>query len=371
MRAEAFIAGRMRFGGKLAVGATAVSFFVILLAVSISSGFRREIRNGLSDISGDIRVECGTDPIMMDEPWIASVASLPGVKEIAPAVYRPGILKKGDDIQGVVFKGVASPDTTSMGIRIPRRLSEVLDIRKGESLPAYFIGERVQARKFTVTGNYDAISDSKDRFVVLSGIDDLRRLAGWPEGAASALEIKLDENARDGKTMLDITEKVEELSSLAVSNIGDSYGNLFDWLNLIDTNVTAILLLMIAVAGFNMISGLLILLFRSTSAIGILKTMGMTNRGIAGVFLRIGARTVAVGMLAGNAAALLFCLVQNATRFIKLDPANYFLSFVPVNMDFAQVLAVDVIAFVAIEILLLIPCLFISGVDPSKTVRAE
>ena len=128
---------------------------------------------------------------------------------------------------------------------------------------------------------------------------------------------------------------------------------------------------MTAVAGFNMISGLLILLFRNISTIGTLKSLGMTDRSIAGVFLRTAARTVGLGMLAGNAAALLFCALQAATKFLKLNPENYFVSFVPVHVNIPGILLADAAAFAVIMLLLLIPSLFISKVDPSVTVKTE
>ena len=161
------------------------------------------------------------------------------------------------------------------------------------------------------------------------------------------------------------------VSGLAATSSMDRYPQLFDWLDLIDYNVYAILALMTMVAGFNMISGLLILLFRNISTIGTLKSLGMTDRSIAGVFLRVSARLTGIGMLAGNAAALLFCLVQGSTRLIRLNPENYFVSFVPVDVNLPMILLADAVAFAVIMLLLLIPSLLISKVDPSVTVKTE
>jgi len=135
--------------------------------------------------------------------------------------------------------------------------------------------------------------------------------------------------------------------------------------------VVAILLLMIVVAGFNMISGLLIMLFRNISTIGTLKAVGMTNRGVAEVFLRVAARIVLKGMLIGNALALGFCLLQGSTHLLKLNPENYYVSFVPVSINLPYIIVADVLAFVVIMLLLLIPCLFIAKVDPAETVRVK
>ena len=149
------------------------------------------------------------------------------------------------------------------------------------------------------------------------------------------------------------------------------YPALFSWLDLIDLNVLLILTLMTVVAGFNMISSLLILLFRHTSTIGTLKAMGMTDRDISSVFLRVSSNLVLKGMAVGNAAALLFCLIQGTTHAIKLDPANYFVSFVPVSVNLPMILLADALAYGVIMLLLLIPCLFIAKVDPARTVRAQ
>ena len=150
-----------------------------------------------------------------------------------------------------------------------------------------------------------------------------------------------------------------------------SYPQLFDWLDLIDFNVFVILVLMTIVAGFNMISGLLIMLFENISTIGLLKAIGMTDRAISKVFLSSSAFLVFKGMAVGNLLAVLFCVIQDKTGLLRLDPENYFVSSVPVDLDLGMVLTADAISFVVIMILLLIPCLSISKVDPADTVRVK
>ena len=161
----------------------------------------------------------------------------------------------------------------------------------------------------------------------------------------------------------------DEDGSVISISAAESEPQLFDWLALIDFNVMVILVLMTVVAGFNMISGLLILLFENISTIGILKSLGMTDRAIAGVFLRSASSLVLKGMAAGNLLAFIFCAVQNATHVITLDPENYFISFVPVHLELFKILAADAAAYLVIMLLLLLPSMFISRVDPAKTVR--
>ena len=365
----------------------AVSFLVIVLSLAISAGFRKEIRGGVSSLTGDIQLTSPSSNnyssdicINADPAFMEEIRAHRGVEAVTPAIYRAGILRSGEDLQGVLFKAVPSNDSIPLQISIPRSLARTLRLNEGDQVRGYFIGERVQVRKFTVSSIYEGITDNSGSPVVLASFEDIRRVNGWDEGKASALEIILSDRFRERTAE---KQKAVELAgfaygraededdpTLAVAAV-DKYFNLFDWLDLIDFNVLVILLLMVLVAGFNMISGLLIFLFRNISTIGTLKALGMGDRGIAGVFMRVSAKAVLKGMLLGNGLALLFCLVQGLTHFIRLNPDNYFISYVPVSVNWLQILAVDAVAFGAIMLLLLIPSLFIARVDPADTVRVK
>ena len=371
----------------MAVISVAVSFLVIVLSLAISGGFRREIRGGLSALAGDIQLTSpqanafSSDVSVNAEPsFLGGILEMKGVEVVTPVVYRAGIVQNGGDLQGVMFKAVPSADTIPLRLSIPRSLSRTLRLAEGDVLRSYFIGERVQVRNFTVGSIYEGISDNSGNPVVLASIDDIRRVNAWNEDRASALEISLSDRYRSRRAEKDMAVNIagyaygagndEDDPVVAIAAV-DKYYNIFDWLDLIDFNVLAILLLMILVAGFNMVSGLLILLFRNISTIGTLKSMGMDDKSIAGVFLRVAARVVAKGMLIGNALALLFCLVQHLTHFVHLNPDNYFLSYVPVHVDVLQLLLVNGASFAVIMLIMLLPSMFISRVDPADTVRVK
>lgn len=245
---------------------------------------------------------------------------------------------------------------------------------------AYFVGERVKARQFNVTGIHETMVQTDDRLVVYADLADIQRVNGWEDNQVSSLEVILDKDHKDEASMEAVNTEIgilanayeadDEASVIAVSAVS-SYPQLFDWLNLIDFNVLFILALMTVVAGFNMISGLLIMLFESISKIGLLKSLGMTDRAISKIFLSSSAVLVLKGMAAGNLLAILFCMIQDMTHLLKLNPENYFVSYVPVHLDFGTILCADVISFAAIMLLLLIPCTFISKVDPAETVRVR
>lgn len=367
MRAEKFIAGRLRFRQWMAVCATALSSFVIVLAIAISGGFRHEIRKALSGMSGDIKVM--GDPVILTDSLSAVIGSSLDDVTIKAAVYRPGLIKLEGSIKGVMFKGTEEADS-SMTARIPASLADGQGLGIGDALTCYFIGEKVQARKFRISGVYDNPLDTGENPVILVSCGDLQRLDRWQSNEYTELELVCS-GEPDRK---ELKAKALELSNLCGYECRSSmeiYSRIFDWLDIIDLNVLIIMILMVIVAGFNMISGLLIILFRNTSTIGLLKSMGMTNASVSGVFLRVAAKLAASGLAAGNILAFIFCLIQGTTGFIKLNPANYFISFVPVRLDIPFILAADLVCFAAIMALLLIPTIFISKVDPAETVRSE
>ncbi|MGM9789225.1 MAG: ABC transporter permease [Candidatus Cryptobacteroides sp.] len=362
----------------------AVASFVIIIAVAVSGGFRHELRKGISGISGDIQITSpymnyvGEDhPVTLSPGLESAITALDGVDHIVPTIYRAGIVKAGTNIHGVIFKGIPGGGD-SLRVSIPERLSAMLGMKQGDRMLTYFIGDKVKARQFTVESVYEDILGSDDNLVIYAGIDDIRRINGWGPDKASAIEVILEDSWRSADRMEYITDEIgaeillgQGTDSMVATSAVRRYPQIFSWLDLIDFNVLIVLVLMVAVAGFNMISSLLIMLFRNISVIGTLKAMGMSDRAISSVFLRIASSATLKGMAAGNILAFLFCIVQDATHFVKLDPANYFVSAVPVHLNALQILGADLLAYILIMLLLLLPCLFVSRVDPAKTVRVQ
>ena len=231
----------------------------------------------------------------------------------------------------------------------------------------YWLNGQTVALQNNLAGTSQLV-ELDDNLLVYANLEDMQRLCGWGEDRASSLEIRLSESADQELLALEIGTLAEDYY---VSSSRRTYPQVFDWLHLLDFNVLIILILMTVVAGFNMVSGLLIMLLRNISTVGTLKTLGMDNRSIGRLFVRIGARAVLKGMLIGNAAALLFCLLQGTTHLIPLDPANYFVSWVPVRVHLLWILGADAAAFLGILLLLWIPTRVIARIDPAQTVKAD
>lgn len=384
MDASLFISRRLRFKTGIAMVCIAISFLVMIIAVSVSSGFRAEIRNGLSGITGDVvltppnlNVLDRSRPIDKYPAYLSHVQEIEGVATVQPVVYMAGIVKQESDIHGVLFKGIGEG---LGGVSIPRRLSEISGLGVGDKITAYFVGEKVRARQFPIVSVYESMLETDDKLMVYADLADMQRLNGWSENEVSAMEILLEPSYKNEESILAMSQQIgfavnaysedSEAPVVATSSVS-RYPQLFDWLSLIDFNVLFILILMTIVAGFNMISGLLIMLFENISTIGLLKALGMTDRKISKVFLSSAAVLVFKGMLIGNSIAFAFCLLQSRTHFLKLDPENYFVSYVPINIDAGSVILADILSFAVIMLLLLIPTLFISRVDPAQTVRMK
>lgn len=392
MVAERFISRKLKFKGNVAAIAIAVSFLVIIVAVAVSSGFRHEIRDGVAAMVGDIRITPYTsgdsDPIPMPLhlPEEESILDIPGVASLEPSVVRAGIVKSGEVIHGVIVKGIpdqvgddgaaviAGSDRQSLPVSIPHRLSEITGLGPGDKLTTYFIGEKVRVRQFNIVDVHRDILEADDNLLVYASLADMQRLNGWSEEEVSCIDVRLKESHRGEKAQESIAGRIGWLlqdRSLYVSTSARAYPQIFDWLGLLDLNVTVILILMTLVAGFNMVSGLLIMVLRNISTIGTLKTMGMDDRSIGKVFVQSGAVAALKGLLWGNALALLFCLIQGTTHILPLDPENYFVSFVPVHVNIWAILGADIAAYAGILLMLWLPARLIARIDPSKTVKAE
>lgn len=389
-----FIARRLSYKNRVVTAAVAVSFLVVIIAVAVSSGFSHEIRNGLSKMTADVQLTRSdmnyldeSSPVDVNQSYIPYVEDVDGVKSVDPVVYRAGIVKHSEQIYGVLIKGVEGaiqrtdvPDTVALAVSIPSSLSEISGLSVGDKMLTYFIGDKVKARQFNIVETYEPMLRMDDRFLVYADIADMRRLNGWSDDQASMFEVTLEDDCKSDDAVMAAADKItvvidetaaeDEDELLAVSSV-DRYPQVFEWIALIDFNVTFILLLMIAVAGVNMITGLLIMLFENISTIGILKSLGMRNMDIINIFLTRAAGTVLKGMVVGNVLALGFCLIQEATHLIPLDPVNYFVSYVPIHIDVTGVLLADVVVFVSVMLLLVLPSLFVLRVDPSKTVKMD
>lgn len=390
-------------GGSAVIAgiSVAISIMVMILSITISDGFKKEIKSKTSGLSGEIMlhspgVEITTSqyPISSTPSFFDSIANLKAVAAVQPYVYRSAIIKQKDHIQGVVIKGVDSlfdwsffegvlkegnlpsvdASLKNPQIMISRRLADMLNYSVGESILIYFIDNSVRVRKFVLSGIYDAQLEDVDESLLISSAHTLQGVNNWSSNEVSGLEIKLKNGYDISETATNIEKIIDEApidEAYFVTTVDELFPHLFDWLRLLDFNVLIIMFLMIAVAGFNMISGLLILLFEKISMIGVLKSLGMRDSSIHHIFLIRALYLVLGGMFFGNIIAFVLVLIQQHFQVIPLDPSSYFVDHVPVYINWFKILLLNIGAIGVIVLLLMIPSLFISKISPDKTVRVK
>jgi len=410
MNLNLYIGKKIGGNSGIATISVALSLLVMLTALSVSEGFKREIGQKAVAFSGEIMLtspgeEITTYDCALNEnlSFMPEIKSMNEVKSVSGVAYSVGMVKTDDAISGALFKGVLpaydmsffetflkdgklpdfATDTPSAEILISRRLANQMGYSTGDRITAYFVGESdVRARRFTVSGIYDIQLEDVDERLIICDRRQVQQLNGWGSSDVSCVEIHLGgdgrglSGAKRDKTKDEIEYIMmqsfcEEDSDVVIQSVDNVYQNLFDWLGLLNMNVLIILILMIAVAGFNMISGLLIILFRNISAIGLFKSLGMRTSQVCKVFLWKAGGIIIRGMAAGDLVALTVLLAQKHFKFMKLDSVNYFVDHVPVHLTPVMFITVNLAAFAIMMLIMMIPCRFISGVSPDKTIKVS
>ena len=414
MNLELFIAQRIHFSKegnrqvtppavRIAIVGVALGLAVMILSVAIVIGFKKEVRNKVIGFGSHIQItnfdnnsSYETTPIAVSDSLLQALREFPGIKHIEGYATKMGILKTDSDFQGVVLKGIDTdydwsffrnnlkegelltidPKKTSTDVIISRYLSDLLGLKLGDSILTYFVQEDVRARKFNIVGIYETGFMDYDKLFVLADIKQIRRLNGWEKDEVSGLELlvddydKLDQIAED--LYFNLVEKQDRHGNTYFTrSIKEMNPMIFNWLDVLDVNVVVILILIFAVAGFTMISGLLIIILERTNMIGILKALGENNVSIRKIFLYISFFLIGKGMLWGNVVGIAICLIQSHFRIIKLDPSIYYLDAVPIDLSIVSLILLNIGTLCASMLMMLGPSYLITKIDPAKSIRFE
>lgn len=379
---------------------------MMILSVAVVTGFKKEIRNKVIGFGSHIQVvnfdsnsSYETLPVSKNQSWLGKLQGLEGVRHVEVFATKPGIIKTDSEMMGMVLKGVgpdfdwtffrenlvagsvfAVSDTGSTDkVLISKQVSSLMKIKVGDPLYSFFLNDDAgnqRMRKFEVSGIYESSLEEFDRLFVIADIQQVRRLNNWGADQVSGFEVTVSDFDR----MEEMTQKVKEITIhyseqdttlMRPVSITSKYPQIFDWLNLLDMNVWIILTLIILVAGFNMVSGLLILILERTSMIGTLKAMGSNNYSIRKVFLYLAFFLLGRGMLWGNLAGIGICILQSAFGIFKLDPASYYLEYVPVNLRISHLLLLNAGTLIITLAMLIIPSWYVSRISPDKAIRFD
>ena len=389
---------------RIATIGVAIGLAVMIVSVCVVLGFKHAIRDKVIGFGSHIQVAeynalMGGDgrAVQMDDSVMSVLSHIQGVKHVQRFAYRQGILKTDDDFLGVMFKGVGpefdstfihknmvegsiprfSDKVSGNKLLISKSMADKLHLKTGSRLFAYFIDYTgVRMRRFTISGVYQTNLTQYDNTICFTDLHAVAKLNGWPADVAGGAVLTINN--------FEQLDDVERTVIAKVNRTTDHYGNtfasktikevspqIFSWLSLLDLNVWIILAIMMCVAAVTMISGLLIIILERTQMIGLLKALGAGNATVRHTFMWFSAFIIGRGLLWGNLVGLGLVALQYVTGLVKLDPATYYVSTVPVEVNLLYVVLLNIGTLIISLFVLIAPSYLISHIHPAKTMSYE
>lgn len=403
MNFELFIARRITLKAKrtfsrlivnIALTGITLGLAVMIIAVAIVTGFKAEIRDKIVGFSGHIKVtrydlnnSLQNTAIRKDRQFYALLDSTRWISHIQAFANKVGIIKTRDQIEPTVLKGVDRDfnwnylnerlisgrvihftDTApSKECLISNYTAKRLNLKPGDDFLVYFAEQQIRVRKFVVSGIYDIGIEDLDKLYMICDIAVVQRLNNWMPEEVGGFEIFIKKYEHLDAATDFVYNSVG--NDMAAYSIVELYPQIFDWLSLLDVNTEVILVLMLLVAGINMISALLIMILERTNMIGILKALGATNVSVRGIFMYNAAYIIGVGMLLGNVIGLGFCFLQDKFHFVKLDQQSYYVSYAPVELSATPVVLLNIGTLVVCFLMLIGPSFLVTRITPVKAMR--
>ena len=387
----------------IATTGVAIGIAVMIISVCIVLGFKHTIRDKAIGFGGHINVGNfvsmhggNIEPICMSDSMIKAIKAIEGVKDVGRYAQKEGILKTDNDFLGVVFKGIAYEyDTTfihnnmvegaiphftdsasSNSIIISKTMADLLRLKAGDKVFAYFINENVRVRRFTIAGIYRTNLTQYDKTICFTDLYTTVKLNGWQHDQADGAEVIVN----DYNQINDIAERFVSNINRRTDHYGQTYSSatiqeinpqIFSWLDLLDLNVWIILALMLCVAGFTMISGLLIIILERTNMIGLLKAIGSRNSQIRKTFLWFATFIIGRGLVIGNIIGIGLMILQKTTGLIRLDASIYYVDIVPVEINIPAIAAINILTLALCLLALIAPSFLVSHIHPAKSMKYE
>lgn len=379
---------------RLAISGIALGFSAMIISVAIVKGFKQEIREKVIGFSAHVQISkfdanqsFESSPIEFNTANLSSIAKLEGVRHVQAFATKAGIVRKGSEIEGVVAKGVDSGydwsffrkslragaipvyanSSRSSDILISTVLARKLNLNVSDSLVTYFVQQPPRARKFKIVGIYETGLEEFDEKFVFCDLAQIRKLNDWNDSTIGGLEVQLS----DFDALDEAAPRIYATtgSDLDVRTIREMYPQIFDWLGLQDINAVVIIILMIIVAGINMIAALLVLILERVGTIGTLKAIGASDASVRNIFLRIAALLISRGLFWGNVVGIGICLLQHYFHWIRLDQDSYYIAYVPIRLLPLDLLWMNLGTLLVCTMMMLVPTLLVTRIRPVRALR--
>jgi lipoprotein-releasing system permease protein len=386
---------------RIAIIGITLGLAIMLISIAVIVGFKREVRNQIIGFGSHIQVmsynnynSIQSEPITLTPQLDSLLKTTPNVNNLQHIATQPGIIHTEEAFQGILLKGVDSTynwdffsqnliegttlgDSIKNGTIISSAIAHTMNLKIGDSYTVYFASNNgLRARKFTVVGIYQTTFSDYDKLYILTDISHIQRLNQWADNQFSTLEILVNDYSRLNQTSADLFNKIIIYSHntdilYRVETIESLTPQIFDWLDMLDMNAIVIIILMLAVSGFCVISGLLILILERSATIGLLKSLGANNWTIRKIFLIQSAYLISRGMLWGNIIGLAIIAIQHFTHAIPLDPTSYYVDYVPVQLSLSGWLLINIGLAIASILMLVGPSYFVTRISPAEAMRKE
>lgn len=389
---------------RIATIGVAIGLAVMIVTVSVVLGFKHTIRDKVVGFGSHIQVHNimnynGSDPhpICANDSLMKAVGKLPGVDKAERFSMTQGILKTDEDFLGIAIKGVAeeydttflsqhliagnitsfSDKTSKYKLLVSKMIADKMRLKVGDKVFGYFIDNQdVRTRKFTISGIYQTNMTRFDETLCFTDLHTANKLNGWTDNQATGIEVLVKDFEKVNETANQFIDNInrtsdEQGNSLTSETIYELYPQVFSWLELLDINVWIILALMVCVAGFTMISGLLIIILERTQMIGILKALGARNKTVRHTFLWFSVFIIGQGLFWGNIVGIGIVLLQKYTGFITLDPQTYYVSEAPMELNLPLIALINIATLLICVFVLIAPSYLISHIHPAKSMRYE
>ena len=379
---------------KIAVASIGIGLAVMIISFQILQGFQETIQEKIISFGGHMQVTKFTlsqsfeeDPLSKNVEFFKDYGDYEFIEHIQEYAHKAGLLKANDEVLGIVLKGIApsydtsrfdrnivegrflrpNDSTASNEILISKNIASKLNLHLHDNTLMYFIQNPIRVRKLNICGIYETGLEDFDERIVIGDLKLVQKINDWPDSLIGGFEVYVDDFRK-------INQYEKKLSDLVnydhyVEKISDKYMEIFDWLALLNRNVVIFLTLTLAVASFNMISILLILIMERTQMIGTLKALGAKNKQIRKIFVYNGMIMIAKGLILGNLIGIGFGLLQSNFQILTLSPENYYMKYVPIYWNIEVIIGLNILIFLVVSLVLMLPTAIISRISPIKSMR--
>lgn len=380
---------------KIAIFSIMFGLAILIISFNVLNGFNKGIQEKIFRFYGHIHITKYNSGNELEQPALALNTNLyntwktnyPEIEHLYSFISKPALMRSNEGIQGVIVKALGEDyptnvfkkqliegsffsfnDTTSnYEISISSVMANKMRIKLGDEVTLFFVQQPPRYRKLKVTSIYHSGMEEFDQLYVFTELNVLQKINGWTKDEVGGYEVLLKDFSKLEENTLSIYDKMD--NNLSLAKVNDEFIQLFDWFDLLKNNVNLLMVIILIVVCLNIVSSFVIIILDKTSTIGLLKSIGATNKQIQNVFFYNGLRILFKGLILGNFLAIGFSFLQDKYKLIPLDAQNYYIESVPISWQWKELFYVNIICILLVVLALYIPTHLVAKINPTKALR--